>query len=96
MAIALGIACVFLFAYDSPYKDWLETNYFGIKSPMGDLFSLLYVLNPSFAATRSLAIIYYWINQQGYFSWSDITAQVPIFAGKAEGYSLRHTSNLIE
>lgn len=85
MAIALGIACVFLLGYNTPYQEWLETNYFGIKSPMGALFSLYYVLNPSFAAMRSLAIILYWINQQGSFSWSDIRAEVPIFAGAAEG-----------
>ena len=85
MAIALGIACVFLLGYNSPYRLWLETNYFGVKSPMGDLFSFYYVLNPSFAAMRSLAIILYWISQHGSFSWSDIRAEVPIFAGTVEG-----------
>lgn len=86
MAIALGIGCVFLFGYNGPYEEWLETNYFGIKSQMGALFSLYYQINPSFAAMRSLAIILYWINQNGSFTWSDISSVVPIFAGTVEGY----------
>ena len=86
MAIALGISCVFLFGYNGPYEEWLETNYFGIESPMGTLFSLYYQINPSFVAMRSLAIIFYWINENGSFTWSDISSAVPIFAGTVEGY----------
>ena len=85
MAIVLGCFSILLIAYMDPYASWLSRNRFDIESNAGIIGFIYNVLNPSYAALRCLSLIYYWIGNKGFCSWSDFMSSVPGWNIEVEG-----------
>lgn len=77
IAITLGLLLLVMGICYSSYTGWMEDLSFPTYEEDGWFSQGFYLINPSYSAFRSLAIIYYFVQTKGEFTWSDFSEQVP-------------------
>ena len=77
MAIALGLMLFYLVLGLVLYTGWIHYMEIPDCSEDGLIIKIFYEVNPCYSVFRSFAIIYYFIQQKGSFTWSDIATKVP-------------------
>lgn len=76
MAIALGLMLFYLVLGLVSYMDWIRDMRIPDCSEDALIIKIFYEFNPCYSVFRSFAVIYYFIQQQGSFTWSDISTKV--------------------
>lgn len=77
IAITLGLLLLVLGISYSSYVGWIEDLTFPTYEEDGWFVQGFNLINPSYAAFRSLAVIYFFVQTKGEFTWSDFSGQVP-------------------
>ena len=78
MAIALGLMLFYLVLGLVLYTGWIHDMEIPDCSEYGLIIKIFYEVNPCYSVFRSFAIIYYFIQQKGSFTCSDIDTKVPV------------------
>ena len=77
IAITLGILIAIMFFTYNLYTSWIEDISFPTYKEDGFLVQAYFLVNPCYAALRTLGIIYYIIQSNGEFTWADFAVAVP-------------------
>lgn len=78
MAITIGLLLVIVANRYRSYCGWVTNLSFPTQRTYGLLIQFYNMINPSWYAYRSLAIIYFFIYKKGSFAWSDMATTVPV------------------
>ena len=77
IAIVIGSLLFMLGLNFSIYTEWIHDISFPTYSEDGFILQFLKMIDPSYAAFRTLGILYYIIQKNGEFLWSDFSTLVP-------------------
>ena len=77
--IAIVIGCLlFVMAMNfSSYLEWIDEGNFPTYEEDGFFIQAFHMIDPSFGAFRTLAIVYYFIQKDGEFTWANVMDTVP-------------------
>ena len=77
IAIVIGLLLLMLGLNFSLYMEWITDVNYPTYEEEGFILQFLKMIDPSYAAFRTLGVLYYVIQMNGVFTWSDFGATVP-------------------